>query len=166
MNMNNAQRLILSNQYEILSKLNPEKADYYHRCKTIVERGYCLQMLELEKEFGHLTEETCREVIDTLEMHHALKVSYENLSQEDQAQLSSSRLDFIGYARGYEKELADYVCYLLDVEKRFPDLGKCCAGLNSEIAMHDKYQRMLVEWQACPRQYKLSIQEIRNIVTA
>ena len=34
---------------------------------------------ELEKEFGHLTEETCREVIDTLEMHHALKVSYENL---------------------------------------------------------------------------------------
>lgn len=59
-----------------------------------------------------------------------------------------------------------YVCYLLDVEKRFPDLGKCCAGLNSEIAMHDKYQRMLVEWQACPRQYKLSIQEIRNIVTA
>ena len=56
MNMNHAQRLILSNQYEILSKLNPEKADYYHRCKTIVERGYCLQMLELEKEFGHLTE--------------------------------------------------------------------------------------------------------------
>ena len=43
---------------------------------------------------------------------------------EDQAQISAARLDFIGYARGYERELADYVCYLLDVEKRFPDLGK------------------------------------------
>jgi uncharacterized protein YfbU (UPF0304 family) len=62
MNMNHAQRLILSNQYEILSKLNPEKADYYHRCKTIVERGYCLQMLELEKEFGHKTPNEYRQI--------------------------------------------------------------------------------------------------------
>lgn len=79
MNMNHAQRLILSNQYEILKKLNPEKADYYQRCQTIIEHGYCLQSLELEKEFGHLDEATCREVIDTLEMHHALQVSYANL---------------------------------------------------------------------------------------
>ena len=49
MNMNHAQRLILSNQYEILTKLNPEKAAYYQRCQTIIERGYCLQLLELEK---------------------------------------------------------------------------------------------------------------------
>jgi uncharacterized protein len=166
MNMNHAQRLILSNQYEILSKLNPEKADYYFRCKTIVEHGYCLQMLELEKEFGHLSEETCREVIDTLEMHHAMKVSYENLSEEDRSQIAQSRIEFIGYARGYERELADYVCYLLDVEKRFPDLGKYCAALNSEMTMHDKYERMLDEWRSCPRQYKLSIQEIKNIITA
>ena len=60
MNMNHAQRLILSNQYEILSKLNPEKADYYHRCKTIVERGLLFTDAGVGKEFGHLTEETCR----------------------------------------------------------------------------------------------------------
>ena len=68
MNMNHAQRLILSNQYEILQKLNPEKAVHYQRCQTIIERGYCLQLLELEKEFGHLDEATCHEVIDTLEL--------------------------------------------------------------------------------------------------
>ena len=45
MNMNHAQRLILSNQYEILQKLNPEKAVHYQRCQTIIERGYCLQLL-------------------------------------------------------------------------------------------------------------------------
>ena len=75
MNMNHAQRLILSNQYEILQRLNPEKAAYYQRCQTIIERGYCLQLLELEKEFGHLDEATCHEVIDTLEMYHAMQVS-------------------------------------------------------------------------------------------
>ncbi|MGL5201736.1 MAG: YfbU family protein, partial [Aeromonas veronii] len=52
MNMSNTERLILSNQYEILAKLNPEKADVYQRASTIIERGYCLQILELEKSFG------------------------------------------------------------------------------------------------------------------
>lgn len=166
MNMNHVQRMILSNQYEIMSKLNPENAAYYQRCKTIVERGYCLEMLELEKEFGHLTAETCQEVIDTLEMHHALKVSYENLPESDRAEVAATRIDFIGYARAYERQLADYACFLLDSEKRFPELNKVGAELNSEIAMQDKYQRMLAMWRDCPRHYKLSIQEIRNIISA
>lgn len=166
MNMNHAQRLILSNQYEILSKLNPDRADYYQRCQTIIERGYCLELLELEKEFGHLSEETCREVIDTLEMYHALKVSYENLPDSETQEIAPNRLDYLGYSRSHEKELADYVCFLLDREHRFSELGKCCANLNSELSMRDKYQRMLAVWQECPRHYKLSIQEIRKILNA
>ena len=65
MNMSHTERLILSNQYEILAKLNPEKAAFYQRASTIVERGYCLQILELEKSFGHLDLATCQEVLDT-----------------------------------------------------------------------------------------------------
>ena len=166
MNMNHAQRLILSNQYEILTKLNPEKAAYYRRCQTIIERGYCLQLLELEKEFGHLSEADCREVIDTLEMYHALKVSYENLPASEAQDVAPARLEYIGYSRGHEKELADYVCFLLDVEGRFPELGKRCSALNSELGMRDKYQRMLTQWRDCPRHYKLSIQEIRKVLNA
>ena len=166
MNMNHAQRLILSNQYEILTKLKPEKAAYYQRCQTIIEHGYCLQLLELEKEFGHLSEETCQEVIDTLEMYHALKVSYENLPATEAADVAASRIDYIGYSRGHEKELADYVCFLLDTEGLFPELGKRCSSLNSELGMRDKYQRMLAVWRDCPRHYKLSIQEIRKILNA
>jgi uncharacterized protein len=166
MNMNHAQRLILSNQYEILKKLNPEKADYYQRCQTIIEHGYCLQLLDLEKEFGHLDEATCREVIDTLEMYHALKVSYENLLEQEAQEVTPNRLEYIGYSRGHEKELADYVCFLLDVEGRFPELGKRCSSLNSELGMRDKYQRMLTAWRDCPRHYKLSIQEIRKVLNA
>ena len=110
MNMTHAQRLILSNQYEILSKLNPERADYYKKCQTIIERGYCLQMLELEKEFGHLSEETCREVLETLEMYHALKVSYENLPADERQEIAPSRIEFIGYSKGHR--ITSYnVCY-------------------------------------------------------
>ncbi len=44
MEMTNAQRLILSNQYYLMSKLTPENAEKYRRLQTIVERGYGLQM--------------------------------------------------------------------------------------------------------------------------
>ncbi|WP_108651750.1 YfbU family protein [Dongshaea marina] len=166
MNMTHAQRLILSNQYEIMMKLDPERSSYYKRCQTIVKRGYELQMQELELEFGQISEETCLEVIDTMEMHHAMMVSYENMCQADQDDLSVERLKFIGYCRRDERELADYCCFLLDVDKRFPTLKICCKDMNSEVALRDKYQRMLAVWKECPRQYKLSLQELRNILNA
>lgn len=166
MNMNHAQRLILSNQYEILIGMHPERAAHYRRCQTIIERGYCLELLELEKSFGHLTEETCREVHSTLEMYHALKVSYENLPATEAQEIAANRLEYIGYSRGHEKELADYVCFVLDEEGKFAALGKSGKALDAELAMREKYQRMLAAWQECPRHYKLSIQEIRKILNA
>ena len=99
MNMSHTERLILSNQYEILAKLNPEKAAFYQRASTIVERGYCLQILELEKSFGHLDLATCQEVLDTLELHHALAISWGNLDAGTRAEVNESRLAFNGYSR-------------------------------------------------------------------
>lgn len=60
MEMTNAQRLILSNQYKMMTMLDPTNAERYRRLQTIIERGYGLQMRELDREFGELTEETCR----------------------------------------------------------------------------------------------------------
>ena len=37
--------------------------------QTIVERGYELQMRELNKDFGCLSEAECREIIDVMEMY-------------------------------------------------------------------------------------------------
>ncbi len=68
MEMTNAQRLILSNQYKMMTMLDPDNAERYRRLQTIIERGYGLQMRELDREFGQLTEETCRTVIDIMEI--------------------------------------------------------------------------------------------------
>lgn len=75
MEMTNAQRLILSNQYKMMTMLDPANAERYRRLQTIIERGYGLQMRELDREFGELKEETCRTIIDIMEMYHALHVS-------------------------------------------------------------------------------------------
>lgn len=166
MDMNHVQRLILSNQYDIMARLDPAQADHYQRCKTIVERGYCLQLLELEKDFGLLHKQVCEEVIATLEMYHALQVSYDNLPAESQQELAPNRIQYIGYSRTSERQLADYVDFLLDTEKRVADLGLQNKALDAQNTMQGKYQRMLAIWQQCPRQYKLSLPEIRNILAA
>lgn len=44
MEMTNAQRLILSNQYKMMTMLDPANAERYRRLQTIIERGYGLQM--------------------------------------------------------------------------------------------------------------------------
>nr|MBA2816597.1 YfbU domain protein [Candidatus Pantoea persica] len=63
MEMTHAQRLILSNQYKMMAMLEPDNAERYRRYQTIIERGYGLKMRELDKEFGELSEETCRTII-------------------------------------------------------------------------------------------------------
>ena len=66
MEMTHAQRLILSNQYQMMTIMDPANADRYRRLQTIVERGFGLQMRELDKDFGALTEDTCRTLIDIM----------------------------------------------------------------------------------------------------
>ena len=58
MEMTNAQRLILSNQYKMMAMLDPDNAERYRRQQTIIERGFGLQMRELDRDFGELPEDT------------------------------------------------------------------------------------------------------------
>lgn len=57
MEMTNAQRIILSNHYKMMTLLDPDNSERYRRLQTIVERGYGLQMRELDRDFGALGED-------------------------------------------------------------------------------------------------------------
>lgn len=92
MEMTNAERLIISNQYKMMTMLDPDNAERYRRLQTIVERGFGLQMRELDRDFGELSEQTCRTVIDVMEMYHALQVSYGNM--EDKHGVDERRVQF------------------------------------------------------------------------
>ncbi len=94
MEMSNAQRLILSNQYKLMSQLDPENAEKYQRFQTIVERGYELQMRELNKDYGCITEALCKEIIDVMEMYHAMQESFRMLDAEESNQVDQRRLQF------------------------------------------------------------------------
>ena len=59
MEMTNAQRLILSNQYKMMTMLDPANAERYRRLQTIIERGYGLQMRELDRHYGDVSCVAC-----------------------------------------------------------------------------------------------------------
>lgn len=166
MEMTNAQRLILSNQYSLMSQMNPENAEKYRRLQTIVERGYGLQMRELDKDFGCLTEEACRNVIDFMELHHALQESYKMLNETNQQHVEARRLQFLGFDAATESQLVHYVRFLTDEEGLYPQFDKSEHQFNSQVPMSEKYQRMLQTWRNCPRQYHLSATEIQQILNA
>lgn len=164
MEMTHAQRLILSNQYKIMAMLEPENAERYRRLQTIIEQGFGLQLRELDREFGELTEESCRQIIDVMEMHHALQVSWSNL--KDQEGIDRRRLEFLGFDAATEARYLSYVRFMVNTEGRYTDFDSGTHGFNAQVKMWDKYQRMLAVWKSCPRQYHLSSVEINQIINA
>ncbi|CAM3559581.1 hypothetical protein VA7868_01012 [Vibrio aerogenes CECT 7868] len=166
MEMTNAQRLILSNQYRLMTQLDPANAEKYKRFQTIVERGYALHMRELNKEFGCMSEDACREIIDIMEMYHAMQESYKLLSGQDQSEIDDRRLQFLGFDLSTEPQLVHYVRFLVDSEGLYTQFDKGDHHFNSQVTMLDKYRRMLASWKSCPRQYHLSTAEFLKILSA
>ena len=164
MEMTHAQRLILSNQYKMMAMLEPDNAERYRRYQTIIERGYGLQLRELDKEFGELTEATCRQLIDIMEMHHALHVSWSNL--KDANAIEERRLAFLGFDAATEARYLGYVRFMVNIEGRYTQFDSGTHGFNAQTPMWEKYQRMLAVWHTCPRQYHLSANEIAQIINA
>ncbi|MCG9678586.1 YfbU family protein [Vibrio sp. Isolate24] len=166
MEMTNAQRLILSNQYYLMSQLNPENAAKYSRLQTIVERGYELQIRELDKEFGCLKEAECREIIDIMEMFHAMQESAKMLSETEQRDIDQRRLAFLGFDIATEAQQVHYVRFLVDSEGLYSQFDKGDHHFNAQMPMLEKYRRMLITWRNCPRQYHLCSNELKQIFNA
>jgi len=164
MEMTHAQRLILSNQYKLMTMMDPGNAERYQRLQTIVERGYGLQMRELDSEFGALKEATCRTILDIMEMFHALQVSWANL--KDNQSIDERRVTFLGFDAVRESEFLNYVRFLVTTEKRYLHFTPGDDNFNAQTPMWDKYIRMQTIWHACPRQYHLSANEITQIINA
>lgn len=133
MEMTNAQRLILSNQYKMMTLLDPDNGDRYRRLQTIVERGFGLQMRELDRDFGELSEEVCRTIINVMEMHHALQVSWGNLKEKQD--LDERRLAFLGFDAATEARYLSYVRFLVSTEGRYTHFDSGSHGFNAQTKM-------------------------------
>ncbi|PJG81920.1 YfbU family protein [Caviibacterium pharyngocola] len=164
MEMTSTQRLILANQYKLMGLLEPNNAKKYQRLEAIVKGGFGLELKELDKEFSDISEEECRTVLDTLEMYHALQVSYNNLG--DKSSVTPHRLQFAGYCAVREKKYLNYLRFITGTEGKYQEFMRCEHGCDSQTPMWDKYSKMLEIWRTCPHEYHLSMAEIQKILNA
>lgn len=161
--LSNATRLILANQFRILKALETDDAEHYQTCEKILLDGSALEyyevFCELEEELSYAD---CSEVLDILQMFQVLKVSYEELDEEERKDLHQNRIVFQGfdYSGQLESRMAHYAEYLLEKE-RFQwlkyDLEEYSDGGNSHSPRLAMYRRMLHCYKSILRRKDLAI---------
>lgn len=81
MKITDVEKIILLNQYRILSKLYPEDRDICETNIEILESGYTSQYEELFYiDTEEMLEEQCTEVLDILDMYRLLSFGVEDLA--------------------------------------------------------------------------------------
>jgi uncharacterized protein YfbU (UPF0304 family) len=162
------ERLQLVNQYDILAKLYPERADYYAKHRKIVEEGFTILYEELFSSVSDaVSMEECRYVFDVLDMYRALHNSYRDLA--DKGGIDPADLQFEGFDGNNEsKQLS--LAEFLQKDGKWVESLKADLDLNSHSMTRHRYGEMLEKWNALGderhgRKWKLTKDEIKHIIS-
>lgn len=167
MKLSDVERLLLANQFRILEQLAPdtsEKNDYGQRAE-VLERGFTgLYSWVFEYLDTALPEQVCEEVFEILNMHRALRHSFDAL--DDKSGLDSAEVAFRGFDGNEETE---HYCFAEFLRRkydggRYGELHK--DPDNSHAPVLESYKRMLSVWHNLGSSYALTKDEINSILSA
>jgi uncharacterized protein YfbU (UPF0304 family) len=155
------ERLLLFNDFLILRRLDPENEEHYKRCCEILEGGF---EIEYEDVYGSVSEDVLpvsesRYVMDVLDLHLALKRSFDEL--EDKDGITDPAIRFRGFDGNNEGDLLRYAQYLRE-QGRWRELLEN-GDLNSHAHTYHRYQKMLALWQQVGDQWHMTSAEIKRV---
>lgn len=163
MELTDTERLILSNQYQLLAKL--ENDDHYALMAETLRRGYKWLYNEyLEQSlWPNVDDDKAEFVVDILDIYSAMKASYEQL--EDKSGIEAREVEFPGFDGNNESDLMGFANFLLK-HNRFDDVLKK-GGNNSHMPTVEIYRRMLQAWHDMGEPtYPYSKEQIRQLLDA
>lgn len=168
MELSRTERWMLANQYRILEALYPDEADAFAEAREALESGYELHYRWLAERIydapDTMTAEECTEVVDILDMHRALKRSYEALS--DKSGIEEYAIQFHGFDGNNETKQLAYARFFCNLDGgRFTELDRG-DDFNSHMPSLDTYRRMLAEWKRLDKSHELSRDQIVKITEA
>jgi uncharacterized protein YfbU (UPF0304 family) len=110
-NLSDSERLLLSNRYAILEKLDSHNADHYAKLRKILQDGYTILYGEVFRDLsGPISSEECHYVFDVLDMYRTLPTSYEHLSDKSGVDVDDLRFrGFDGNNESNELSLAKHL---------------------------------------------------------
>lgn len=177
--INNANRLILRNTELLLAHCpDLDEADREHHARnvTILEEGFTG---EYHHVFAALHSEIpsarCDELFDILDMFRVLRASYNQLSDDEKAEVEERDISFRGFDYSDdEAALPGYVEFLFE-DDRYTELKEPLARFSDDGNSHhrniDIYRRMLRCFNQLWRKHLisfdlLSLDEIKQVVSA
>lgn len=158
------ERLMLSNQYEILSILDPESAASHRKKKKIIQDGYSLNYGWMTNYIEpEVSKKTCVEVLRILDMYSALGDSLYRLDNKDG--ISEEDVSFSGFDGNNETDLMAYAKFLIFDEGKFSDLLDVSGfALNSHFPIMNSYRKCLDRWASKKEPHRMDVETIRYII--
>lgn len=165
--LTNTERLILINQYEILSRLANDKNDK-HSYNLIAEqlrnghKWLYQQAFENIKIKNDLSEEDTSFVLAILSLHDALLESYDQLISNKETDLHEDDVTFKGFHRETEEHLASFVHALKKANFFVNSIGT--GHVISPKPMTGIYKKMIDRWEHLGRGMIMSHEQVLQVI--
>jgi uncharacterized protein len=158
------ERKILSNQYKMLERLDPDNADDYSYLRNIVDHGFEGDYEDVLRgtyeEPDTMSAVDCSYVGDVLQMYDMMQTAFKNGQQEG---VELERLKFPGFDGNNETKFVAYAQHLRSHGKwTFIDLRS--EDFNSHSPTEGRYRRMLAAWKESKDEHQLSAADILRIL--
>ena len=166
MELNKFERLLLMNQYRILSLLDQSNADHYDKLRDALENGYVASYQDdlFAGVLDGLSLEQSAFVVEVMSMYEALQRCYDAL--DDKTGIEEERTKFPGFDSNYEPAHLGYARFVVEKEGRFSQLKAHSEDFMGHTPMLDQYRRMSDVWKLAGNRYELTRDDITAILGA
>lgn len=143
MQLSRLERLMLSNQFKILSLLEPKEAAYYEQAKEILDNGYegHYEGLFQDTDEETLSEEECGEVTEILNMFRNINYGLSKLGDTSGIWMHKATFDGFDFNDSHELRLGKYAEFFCEKLDRFDEIRP--QSYNSHALRLDDYREML-----------------------
>lgn len=161
-------RLVLANQYTILSHLDRDNADYWENASRKAVEGWPVDDLPYVDQVrsylqNALTREDQHFVLDALNVFELLQ---NGLKLGFQPTRENAITKFPGFDGNKETKLLAYAQYAVEDEKRFESIERLSHDFNSHAPMAEMYQRMIRVWEQRGRPLQISRDLFQSLIDA
>jgi uncharacterized protein len=164
LNLTDAERLILANQYEIMSLLHEDKS-YLQLSKQLRDGHAWLYRQSFQHLAPVLPDEDAKFVLRILSIYDQLFHSFQKL--DDKSGLTEEDVRFPGFDGNdsYESRLLGFAEALAE-DRRYPDILSVQRGANSHCQAVPGYKQVIERWRAmgAPRDFNLSKEQIQTLL--
>ncbi|WP_411749393.1 YfbU family protein [Serratia marcescens] len=162
------EKIVLINQYRILSKLFPEESSHYSELISILQNGYSIFYSQLEQWIDDdMPMDKSKLVLNILDLYRIIEDTKRRT--KDSTLIKHHYSYFQGFDGNNESECLSFSHFLIKKQGKFSEQQDYLIkndNLNSHMEMSEKYKAMLGKWESIGRPYTLSVEQAIEILDA